>query len=57
MKMKDFIYIDDLSNRGDFDDWYNSVMAWHYDNKSFDELDDEEKLYICQWFEKDYLER
>ena len=55
--MKDFIYIDDLSNRGDFDDWYNSVMAWHYDNKSFDELDDEEKLYICQWFEKDYLER
>ena len=57
MKMKDYIYIDEMYSLGSFDDWYNSVMAHHYDNKPFEELNDEEKLYVCQWFDKDYLQR
>ena len=56
--MRDYIYIDDLYSRGDFDDWYNATMKQqHCNNKTFEELDDEDKLWVCHWFEKDYLER
>ena len=50
-------YIGYLSGHGDFDDWYDAIIAHHYDNKSFEELDLDNQLYVCMHFEKDYLER
>ena len=50
-------YIDELSNLGGFDDWYDAVMAHRYNGKTFEELDEANKLYVCRWFDKDYLQR
>lgn len=57
MKLRDYIYIDEISSLGDFDDWYYAIMAQHYDGKTFEELDEENQLYVCRWFDKDYLQR
>ena len=57
LNREDYIYIDELSDLGGFDDWYEATMAHHYNNKTFEELDDENKLYVCHWFDKDYLQR
>lgn len=57
MKMRDYIYIADLSNRGDFDDYYNISMRQHFKGKDFDNLDDEQQLWVCYMFDKDCLQR
>lgn len=58
MELRDYAYIDDLSSRGDFDDWYNAILRDQiFKGKTFEELDLNCQLWACKQFEKDYLER
>lgn len=51
-------YIDDLSSRGDFDDWYEAILKDRvFHGKEFEDLDLDYQLWVCEQFEKELLER
>lgn len=52
MTEEEFI-IADISNRGDFDDWYFYNFMQKRGYPVFEELDIAEQLYLCDMFKKE----
>lgn len=49
-------YIADISNRGDFDEWYYQYFILRKNYPIFEELDIAEQIYLCDMFEKELNE-
>ena len=50
-------WLADISNRGDFDEWYYLYFIERKNYPIFEELDIAEQMYICEMFDKEVLQR